>query len=118
VLQCVAVCCNVLQCVAFTMTLQCVAVCCSALHGVVFTMTVQCVAVCYSVLQCVALCCSVLQCVEFTMTVHISAGIRLLNSSQTIYVFLVLQTPVVYVIFCIEITRYIQIYMVLAIHPY
>ena len=42
-LQCVAVCCNVLQCVA---------VCCNVL---------QCVAVCCSVLQCVAVC----QCVAF-----------------------------------------------------
>jgi len=49
VLQCVEVCCSVLQCVA--VLLQCVAVCCSVL---------QCVAVCYSVLQ---YCCSVLQCV-------------------------------------------------------
>jgi len=44
--------------------LQCVAVCCSVLqshcrcHG-----SRQCVAVCCSVLQCVAVCCSVLQCV-------------------------------------------------------
>ena len=45
VLQCVAVCCSVLQCV-----LQRVAVCCSVL---------QCVAVCCSVLQCDILCCSV-----------------------------------------------------------
>ena len=34
--------------------LQCVAVCCNVL---------QCVAVCCSVLQCVAVCCNVLQCV-------------------------------------------------------
>jgi len=72
-LQCVAVCCSVLQCVAAPLVkalttvhvfarlpvvccgvLQRVAVCCSVL---------QCVAVCYSVLQCVAVCCSVLQCV-------------------------------------------------------
>jgi len=44
VLQCVAVCCSVLQ-------LQRVAVCCSVL---------QCVAVRCSILQCVAVCCSVL----------------------------------------------------------
>jgi len=54
VLQCVAVCCSVLQCVAvecmyLLSVLQCVAVCCSVL---------QCVAVCCSVLQCVAVCCS------------------------------------------------------------
>jgi len=53
--QCVAVCCNVLQYVAVCCSvLQCVAVCCSVL---------QCVAVCCSVLQCVAVCFSVLQCV-------------------------------------------------------
>jgi len=50
VLQCVAVCCSVLQCVASVFresssVLQCIAVRCSAL---------QCVAVCCSVLQCVA----------------------------------------------------------------
>ena len=63
-LQCVAVCCRVLQCVdrrfsklwwlgtgVLILMLQCVAVCW------------QCVAVCCSVLQCVAVCCSVLQCV-------------------------------------------------------
>jgi len=78
VLQCVAACCSVLQCVAAVvvyvvschlvvwhdtsqldiskrklyMICQCVAVCCSVL---------QCVAVCCSVLQYVAVCCSVLQ---------------------------------------------------------
>ena len=61
-LQCVAVCGRVVQCVAFyrrflgyeTASENCVAVCYSVL---------QCVAVCCSVLQCVAVCCSVLQCV-------------------------------------------------------
>jgi len=49
----VAVCCNVLQCVAeWCSVLQFVAVCCSALH---------CVALCGNVLQRVAVCCSVLQ---------------------------------------------------------
>ena len=52
--SCVAVCCSVLQCVA---------VCCSVLHCVadIHTHSVSCVAVCCSVLQCVAVCCSVLQ---------------------------------------------------------
>ena len=69
VMQCVAVCCSVLQCVVIATllahlvehhkkVLQCVAVYCSVL---------QCIAVCCSersrVLQCVAVCCSVLQCV-------------------------------------------------------
>ena len=56
VLQCVAVCCSVLQCVAGYMTCytSCLVVCCSML---------QCVAVCCSVLQCAAAYCSVLQCV-------------------------------------------------------
>ena len=54
-LQCVAVCCSVLQRVAVCCSvLQCVAVCCSML---------QCVAARCSVLQCVAVCRSVLQCV-------------------------------------------------------
>jgi len=86
-LQCIAVCCSVLQRVAvyrspliawsipkatpfaavycsvlqylavLSNALQCVAVCCSVL---------QCVAVCCSVLQCVAMCCSVLQCIAVT----------------------------------------------------
>jgi len=58
VLQCVAVSCSVLQCVAYrklevptSAAVQCVAVSCSVL---------QCVAVRCSVLQCVAVCCSVL----------------------------------------------------------
>ena len=55
VLERIAVCCNVSQCVAvYRSVLQCVAVYCSVL---------QCVAVCCSVLQCVAVCCSVLLCV-------------------------------------------------------
>jgi len=79
-LQCVAVCCSVVQCGAVCCTvLQCVAVycialdddtneedevCCSALHcGAVCCSVVQCVALCCSVLQCVAVCCSVLHCV-------------------------------------------------------
>ena len=50
-----SVCCSVLQCVVVCCSvLQCVAVCCSVL---------QCVAVCCSMLQYVAVCCSMLQCV-------------------------------------------------------
>jgi len=48
-LQCVAVCCSVLQCVAG------VSVCCQRC----FVRIMQYVAVCCSVLQCVAVCCSV-----------------------------------------------------------
>jgi len=79
VLQCVEVCCSVLQCAAmcweqfpnpYAYRLRAssseeaknVAVCCSVLQCA----TVCCsknVAVCCSVLQCVAVCCSVLQCV-------------------------------------------------------
>ena len=53
-IQCVAVCCSVLQCM-----LQCVAVCCVLIH-IQRRGLIQCVAVCCSVLQCVAVCCSVL----------------------------------------------------------
>ena len=62
-MQCFAVCCSVLQCVAVHVFCNsqltclkdpaCVAVCCSVLQCVL-----QCVAVCCSVLQCVAVCCS------------------------------------------------------------
>ena len=61
VLQSVAMCCSVLQCVAVwtcirgTQYLSCVAVCCSVL---------QCVAACCNVLQCVAVYRSVSQCVD------------------------------------------------------
>ena len=44
--------------------LQCVAVCCGVLQQVVESRSTElsvCVIVCYSVLQCVAVCCSVLQ---------------------------------------------------------
>ena len=75
VLQCVAVCCSVVQC----SVVQCVAVCCNVLKLLrcsllqsfaefrsmlqcVGQCVGQCVAVCCSVLQCVAVCCSVLQC--------------------------------------------------------
>jgi len=84
-LQCVEVCCSVLQhaavccnqtvlihanhelttCVA---VLQCIAVCYSVFSvlqcGAACCSVVQCVAVCCSVLQCVAVCCSVMQCVK------------------------------------------------------
>ena len=92
-LQCVAVCCSVLQCVAvilrnvkyisqfFSMkhilvccsVLQCVAVCCSVLQCVAVILrnvnyfsqffSMKHILMCCSVLQCVAVCCSVLQCV-------------------------------------------------------
>jgi len=55
VLQCVAVCCSVLQCVVHIHSLY---------TRVREPRVLQCVAVCWSVLQCVAVCCSVLQCVE------------------------------------------------------
>jgi len=58
VLQCVAVCCSVLQCVA------CVAVCCSkwrAQQFVVVQMSCQIAILCCSVLECFVVCCSVLQ---------------------------------------------------------
>jgi len=76
VLQCGAVCCTALHCVAMPRC-QClsphvtgrylyvwdVAVCCSVLRCVaVCCSVVQCGAVCCSVVQCGAVCCSVLQC--------------------------------------------------------
>jgi len=51
VLQCVAVCCSVLQRVE------------RVLHSLILWMCIDLYAVCCSVLQCVAVCCSVLQCV-------------------------------------------------------
>ena len=57
VLQCAAVCCSVLLCVAESCTV--LAVCCDVLA--VCCSVLQCVAVYCSVLQCVAVCCSVLQ---------------------------------------------------------
>ena len=69
-MQHVAMCCSVVQCKHVSthepmgMRLQCVAVCCSLLQFVAVCCSVlQCVAVCCSVLQCIAVCCSVLQCV-------------------------------------------------------
>jgi len=78
-LQCVAVCCSVLQCVAvrcdvYGLWRGCVERCpyatCDVWEGSVksvyniqYTGVLQCVAVCCGVLQCVAVCCSVLQCV-------------------------------------------------------
>jgi len=81
VLQCVAVCCSVLQLVVCHWEVltsvcmwPCVAVCCSVLQCVAVCCNRWCVmgcahfgmcdAVCCSVLQCVASCCSVLQCVN------------------------------------------------------
>jgi len=63
VLQCVAVCCSVLQCDDDGEDVEWRQLCCSALQCVTLCCSVlQCVAVCCSVLQCVAVCCSVLQC--------------------------------------------------------
>jgi len=80
VLQCVAVCCSVLQCVAVLFeanathrnsmvqrvavcysVLQCVAVCFSVFQCVAPCLRLECVGVCWSVLQCFTVCCSVLQ---------------------------------------------------------
>jgi len=89
-LQCVAVCCSVLQGVAVRCSalqcVKCVAVCCSMLQcrpqrcaispgldssssASYHTSVLQCVAACCTVLQCVALCCSVLQCVAVCCSV-------------------------------------------------
>jgi len=77
VLQCVTVCCNMLQCAAegslWTVlgVLQYVVVCCSVLQSAHFDARSRCVAVCCSVLQsahfdarsrCVTVCYSVFQC--------------------------------------------------------
>jgi len=57
-LQCVAVCCSVLQCVALGALGKA-----RVLSGRCVAVVLQCVAVCCSVLQCVVVCCRVLQCV-------------------------------------------------------
>jgi len=78
VLQRVAACCSVLQCVAVGVVVcvavciaVCVAVCCSCSlcprRGALAAL--QCVAACCSVLQHVAVCCSVLQCVAVFVAV-------------------------------------------------
>jgi len=89
-LQCVAVCCNVLQqlehltrappstspaitrskCVAVRHSaLQCVAECCSNQSTFHIIARSNCIAVCCSALQCVAVCCSALQCVAVRCSV-------------------------------------------------
>jgi len=104
VLQCVAVCCSVLQwhtcpfartpccaepaqCVVCCGVLQCVAVCCSVLQCVAVTHMSACphavlrraCTVC-NVLRCVAVCCSVLQCVAapyvHVLACRIARGLR------------------------------------------
>jgi len=59
----VAMCCNVLQCVACNL-LQCVAMCCRMLQCLCSCVrnVVRCVAICCNVLQCVAMCCRMLKC--------------------------------------------------------
>ena len=92
-LQCVAVCCivlqflvvrcivphwwmrydltwHLLQCVAVCSMLQRVAPCCSVVQCfTVCNSELQCAAMCCSVLQCVAVCCSALQCVAMCCSV-------------------------------------------------
>jgi len=56
VLQCVAVCCNVLQCAVRCRVLQGATGCYSVSQcGALYSSVLQCVALCYSVLQCVSL---------------------------------------------------------------
>ena len=59
-MQCIAVCCSVMQYAALCRSmLQCVAACCSVLqYAAVCCNVLQCVAGYCSVLQCVAVCCS------------------------------------------------------------
>ena len=64
-LQCGAVCCSVLQCVA-ALLYQAFAAFSLACAGDDARWKLHCVAVCCSVLQCVAMCCSALQCVANT----------------------------------------------------
>jgi len=73
VLQCVVVCCSVLQCVAVCSVLQCAEVCGSVrMHlgavpaslAWVCCSVWRCVALCGGVLHCDALCCTVLQCAD------------------------------------------------------
>ena len=77
-LQCVAVCCRVLQSEVHTVSVlsrqeTCMGVCYSVLQCVaVCRSVVKCVAVCCSVLQCVAVWCSMLQCVAVHSTNSIS----------------------------------------------
>jgi len=66
VLQCVTVCCSVLQCVAGQSTYR-VSGCATS------TCTLQCGVVCCSVLHCVAVCCSVLQGKVLTTCLGVSA---------------------------------------------
>jgi len=68
-LQCVAVCCSVLQCVAVRYLLSSGWVGYVFIHCKSVLQCVECVAECCSVLQCVALCCSVLQCVAVCCSV-------------------------------------------------
>ena len=68
VLQCVAVCCNVVLCDAVWFSAS-VVLFLSTSKGAFEVYMLQCVAVRYSVLQCVALCCFVLQCVAVCCSV-------------------------------------------------
>jgi len=91
VLQYVAVCCSVLQCVAgLAKELEAkakakggmlrVAVCCRVLPCVaVRCCALPCVAVCCSVLQCVAVCCLLLQCVAVLAQYGVASSCRLLQ---------------------------------------
>ena len=69
-LQCVAMCCSVLQCVDLCLRMygvcECVAVCCNVLQCLELCLGMYCVCVC--VLQCVAVCCSVFLCVNLCLS--------------------------------------------------
>ena len=60
--------------------LQCVAVCCSVLQRVAASCSVlQCVAVCCSVLQCVTVRRSALQCVEVTTLIRVCSSFSVIK---------------------------------------
>jgi len=102
VLQSVAECCRVLQCVRhravfFVMSLLCVAACCGVLQcAAVCCSVVQHVAVCCSMydvelsLWCVAMCCSVLQRVAmcYGVLLIVRHEIVTLHSSKCAYVYM------------------------------
>ena len=89
-LQCVAVCCHVLQYVPIGKNLfyRCITVCCSVLQCVAVRPTLH---VCFSVLQCVTVCCSVLQCVAVRPILHVCCSVLQCASVRSDWECLILQ---------------------------
>jgi len=90
-MQCVAVCCSVLQCVAVRCSVCAKSpatpnpnIYCVVAARILPCSVLQCVAVCCSVLQCLARCCSVMKCVSLCAKSPATANLNIYRLTTTL----------------------------------